>query len=261
LSARGPRLVPIADLAAARFVSSAGQQVGGIAGAIAASAACFGAPALVSTLTAVGATTLTEPTLHAIFYPLFVGSIAFSLWRLHCSTRSREKLAPFLLGLAGGATAAVFLWLMVTGIVPLPGWALFAALAVLMAGSLWEIGARYLEVCIVKVRREMTQRKTPQPRNRRLANGTALGIAAAAAFYGMYRSVETFAPRAESGEIACYGINGCKGQTACATAHNACAAQNTCKGKGFLYATAKECAAQGGAPLRDSPADPGPRQT
>jgi len=38
--------------------------------------------------------------------------------------------------------------------VPLPGVALYGALGVLIAGSLWEIGARYYEDCIVRIRRE-----------------------------------------------------------------------------------------------------------
>ncbi|MCI0518436.1 MAG: hypothetical protein L0Y45_11455, partial [Woeseiaceae bacterium] len=58
------------------------------------------------------------------------------------------------------------------------------------------------------------------------------------------------------GGIACYGINACKGQTACSTAHNACTGQNACKGQGWIYASAKECAAKGGVPLAGSPGDP-----
>jgi hypothetical protein len=68
--------------------------------------------------------------------------------------------------------------------------------------------------------------------------------------------VDLVAPKAEAGNIACYGINTCKGQTQCATAFNGCPGQNACKGKGFRYASAKECAAQGGVPLKGSPADP-----
>ncbi len=81
----------------------------------------------------------------------------------------------------------------------------------------------------------------------------------AAAFYGMYKSVDTLVPKADAAQIACYGINGCKGQTACATATNACPSLNSCKGKGFLHASPKECADQGGVPLKGSPADPARR--
>jgi hypothetical protein len=150
----------------------------------------------------------------------------------------------------------VFLWLMVTGIVPLPGWALYSAIAVLVAGSVWEIAARYYEECIVKVRREMTRPATRTPPARRVANGAALSIAAAAAFYGLYKSVDTFVPKAAAADIACYGINACKGQTQCATAFNACPGRNACKGKGFLNVSPQACVDRGGVPLQGSPADP-----
>lgn len=244
---------PADDAAVVRLARNAGGQLAGLGGAIAASAACFGAPVLISAASAVGATALTS---HATLYPIFVGAIALSLWQLHRSTRERGDRRPFWLGLAGGATAAVFLWLMVTGIAPLPGIALYGALGALVAGSLWEIGARYYEDCIVKIRRETVNAAGPKADAPRLARGAAISIAAAAAFYGMYKSVEAFAPRAEAADIACFGINACKGQTQCATAYNACPGQNSCKGKGFLYASTAECTAKGGMPLKDSPADP-----
>jgi SAM-dependent methyltransferase len=249
---------PSDDAAVVRLARNAGGQLASLGGAIAASAACFGAPVLVSAASAIGATALTD---HATLYPIFVGAIALSLWQLYRSTRERGRLAPFLLGLTGGVTAAVFLWLMVTGIVPLPGIALYGALGVLVAGSLWEMAGRFMEVCVAKIRREMTREKKIIPTGRKVANGAAISIAAAAAFYGMYKSVETFAPKAEAAQIACFGINACKGQTQCATAHNACPGQNSCKGKGLLYTSATECADKGGAPLKGSPADPARQNT
>jgi len=207
----------------------------------------------VSVATAIGATALTE---HATLYPIFVGAIALSLWQLYRSTRERGKLAPFMLGLTGGTTAAVLLWLMVTGTVPLPGVALYGALGVLFAGSLWEMAGRFMEVCVTKIRREVAREKKIVPIGRKVVNGAAISIAAAAAFYGMYKSVDAFAPKAEAGQIACYGINACKGQTVCATASNACRGLNSCQGKGYLHATRAECADKGGMPLSDSPADP-----
>lgn len=244
---------PADDGAVVRFARNAGAQLGGIGAAVAASAACFGAPALISAVTAVGATALTE---HATLYPIFVGAIALSLWQLHRSTRERGDRRPFWLGLAGGATAAVFLWLMVTGIVPLPGIALYGALGVLVAGSLWELASRFMEVCVVRIRRELARAPKTLSTGRRVANGAALSMAAAAAFYGMHKSVAVFAPKTEAGQIACYGINACKGQTACATAFNGCPGQNSCKGKGFLNVTPAECSERGGVPLEGSPADP-----
>jgi len=247
---------PADATAVARLARNAGGQLTGIGGAIAASAACSGAPVLISAATAIGATALTS---HATLYPIFVGAIALSLWLLHRSTRERNDWRPFWLGLAGGVTAAVFLWLMVTGIAPLPDIALYGALGVLIAGSFWEMTGRFMEVCVTKIRREMARARKIVPIGRRITNGAAISIAAATAFYGMYKSVDTFAPKTEAGGIACYGINACKGQTACATAHNGCPGQNSCKGKGFLNVSPKACTDQGGVPLKDSPAAPAKR--
>jgi len=81
-------------------------------------------------------------------------------------------------------------------------------------------------------------------------------VAAAAAFYAMYESVDALAPPAEAGEIACWGINACKGTTACTTAFNACNGQNECKGRGYLNVPERECHAKGGEPLKGSAGDP-----
>ena len=235
-----------------RVIGDGAKQAGGIVGAVTASAACFGVPALISAATAVGATALTD---HAVLYPIFVGCIAFSVWQLYRSMRLRGRRGPFALGAVAGVTAAAFLWLMVTAIVPLPGAALYGALGLLVGASLWEIGARYYEDCIVVVRRAMNP-PPPTLLRRRVVNGAALSIAAAAAFYGLYKSVDVLMPKAQAADIPCYSINACKGQTQCATATNGCPGTNACKGKGFLYATPAECAAQGGVPLQGSPADP-----
>ena len=79
--------------------------------------------------------------------------------------------------------------------------------------------------------------------------GAAISVAAAGVFFGLYRSVDAYAPKAEEGEIACWGINSCKGSTACGTAFNACNGQNACRGKGYIYVPEQECFARGGAPL------------
>ena len=52
-------------------------------------------------------------------------------------------------------------------------------------------------------------------------------------------------------QVRCSGINGCKGQSFCATAKNACAGQNACKGQGWLKVSRKECSAKGGRVLPD----------
>ncbi|HFC91271.1 MAG TPA: hypothetical protein ENJ51_00505 [Leucothrix mucor] len=92
--------------------------------------------------------------------------------------------------------------------------------------------------------------------SRRAVNGAALSVLAAGAFYGIYKSVEIYGPKAEAGDIACYGANSCKGTTACSTSDNACTGQNSCKGKGWINLSATDCKARGGQPLKGSPGDP-----
>ena len=46
---------------------------------------------------------------------------------------------------------------------------------------------------------------------------------------------------AEAEKIHCEGLNGCKGQSDCATDTNSCKGQNGCKGKGFISMTQEEC--------------------
>ena len=75
----------------------------------------------------------------------------------------------------------------------------------------------------------------------------------------MYKSVDVLVPKAEAGEVACWGINECKGTTACTTAFNACTAQNECSSKGYIYVPEKQCYARGGALLKGAPGDPAKR--
>lgn len=72
----------------------------------------------------------------------------------------------------------------------------------------------------------------------------------------MYKSVDVLVPQAQAGDVACWGINQCKGTSACTTAFNACTGQNECKGKGYVYAPEKKCYALGGELLEVSPGDP-----
>jgi hypothetical protein len=51
---------------------------------------------------------------------------------------------------------------------------------------------------------------------------------------------------ASEADVHCFGVNACKGQTACKTADNACNGQNACKGKGWLAMSAEACAEAGG---------------
>jgi len=55
-----------------------------------------------------------------------------------------------------------------------------------------------------------------------------------------------FAKNAGAAKVHCYGVNTCKGTSACKTAHNECRGQNECKGQGFKELTSKQCTAAGG---------------
>ncbi len=73
-------------------------------------------------------------------------------------------------------------------------------------------------------------------------SGVALAAAAAAMFTVAPMNASAGAHKAGK----CMGINGCKGQSACATATSSCAGQNSCKGQGWVKATKAECDEKGG---------------
>lgn len=74
---------------------------------------------------------------------------------------------------------------------------------------------------------------------------TGATLAAAAAVLVINTAVPV-APAVAGSEVKCFGVNACKGQSACKTASNACAGQNACKGKGYLMMEKDDCLAKGG---------------
>lgn len=227
------------------------KQFSSLIGAGVAAACCLGISALLAAVGAVGLGFLVHD---ALLLPIFVGFVGLSLWLLYRSARGHGRLAPFWLATAGSLFGATGLWLLVTGLYPI-NWSVYAGLGVLVAGSVWDyVNGRRAAACGTAAC-ETKPAKTVDAK-RRTINGAALAVAAGGAFYGLYKSVDLLAPKAEAGNIACWGINSCKGTTACSTAFNACNGQNACKGKGYLYVSAKECTAKGGMPLKGSPADP-----
>lgn len=237
------------------------KQLSGLIGAAIAAACCLGVSAVIAAVGAVGLGFLIHD---AYLFPIFVGFIALSLWLLYRSARGHGSLAPFWLGLGGGVLGALGLWLLVTGLYPMP-WSVYVGLAVLVTGSVWDVvNGRWAAACAPQVCEPEASptgdtKKAEFPT--RAARGAALSVAAAAAFYAMYKSVDAFAPGATAGEIACWGINACKSTTACTTAFNACNGQNACKGRGYLNVPEKECYARGGVPLKGSEADPARQKT
>ena len=219
-------------------------------GAGVAAACCLGVPLVLSTLGTVGLGFIVHD---AYLVPLFVGFVGLSVWTLYRSASRRARLGPFWLALTGGVTASFGLWLLVTGRYP-HSWPLYAGLTLLVGGS----------VCVlINGRRDAAcdfacdPKPSPAPDARRRAlSGAAIATAAAGVFFGLYKSVDATKPRAEASDVACWGINACKGTTACSTAFNGCTGQNSCKGRGYLNVSAAKCKAKGGVPLAGSEADP-----
>jgi hypothetical protein len=68
---------------------------------------------------------------------------------------------------------------------------------------------------------------------------------AAAALFAAGAGSQALAADEKTSEatVKCEGVNQCKGQSACKTAHNACSGQNACKGQGFEMMSSDACAA------------------
>jgi len=230
------------------------KQFAGLIGTGIAAACCLGIPAILAALGTVGLGFIVHD---AYLFPLFAGFAGFSLWLLYRSARLHGSMAPFWLSLAGAVFGGAGLWLMVTGLYPQP-WSVYVGLAVLVSGSVLDyLNGRRAPVCEAPARDIKAVKQNL--RRRRAMNGAALTVAAAGAFYGMYKSVDVLVPKAEAGEVACWGINECKATTACTTAFNACTGQNECASKGYIYVPEKECYTRGGELLKGSAGDPASR--
>jgi len=47
-------------------------------------------------------------------------------------------------------------------------------------------------------------------------------------------------------QVSCFGINSCKGQSACKSVHNDCKGKNACKAQGKTVTTPEDCSSKGG---------------
>lgn len=222
-------------------------QLAGVFGAAFVTACCLGLPAVISVATALGAGFLLHDE---VLFPLFVVFIVPALWGLRISTRHHGYAPPFWLGLVGAAVAAGGFWLLVSGWWP-RSIVLYIGLAGLVGGSVWDL-----------VRSRMVPSCAPEPgatafENGRpnLKRGAAIATAVGLTFIAGYEAVKWASPGAQGADVRCFGINSCKGTTACSTRWNACNGQNDCKGKGWLSVQSEpECTAKGGTPLEKSPA-------
>lgn len=196
-------------------------------GAAIAAACCLGVPAI---LAAMGALGLGFLVYDAYLFPLFAGSVAMSLWFLFRSARTHGNLTPFWVGLAAGVAGVAGLWLLVTGFYPMPV-LVYAGLGVLVASSVWDglIGRR-IAVCATESSIEPGSPGREVDTAKRLVTDTALSVAAAAALYGMYKSVEAFSSATQTGLVGetenCFGIAK-TGMNDCSTALHACNGQST----------------------------------
>ncbi|MBB4517482.1 BufA1 family periplasmic bufferin-type metallophore [Paraburkholderia fungorum] len=203
------------------------KQFGGLLGAGVAAACCLGIPVV---LAAMGAAGLGFLIRDAYLFPLFVGFEALSLWLLLRSARAHAFLAPFWLGLAGAIVGMAGLWLLVTGLYPVPA-LVYAGLLVLVAGSVWDVlRGRKAAACATEPACEAPQAIQQIDPVRRIATGAALSVTAAAALYGMYKSVEAYAPAVQAssggGTEKCFGV-ALAGKNDCSTARHACNGQAT----------------------------------
>lgn len=202
------------------------RQFAGVLGAGIAAACCLGVPAVLAAMGAVGLGFLIND---AYLVPLFAGFVAMSLWFLFRTARRHGALMPFWVGLAGGVLGVAGLWLLVTGLYPMPV-LVYAGLGVLVAGSIWDgfMGHKAAACATESVR------ATPAPgrqidTSRRLVTGTALSVAVASALYGMSKSVEAFSPATQLSGVEtenCFGIAKA-GMNDCSTAAHACNGQST----------------------------------
>lgn len=206
------------------------KQFGGLLGAGIAAACCLGIPAVLAAMGAVGLGFLIND---AYLFPLFAGFVAISLWFLFATARRHGNLTPFWVGLAGGVIGVAGLWLLVTGLYPLPI-SVYGGLGVLIAGSIWDAWkGRQIAACATEVACATEPASAVQnsgqevDATRRLVTDAFVGTAFAAALYGGYKSVQAFSPitQADAAE-QCYGIAKA-GQNDCASAQHACNGQST----------------------------------
>lgn len=74
--------------------------------------------------------------------------------------------------------------------------------------------------------------------SKKTISGAAVATAAALLF-----STLSVSAHADEAKMKCTGVNACKGQSACKSAHNSCKGMNSCKGQGFLEMSKADCKA------------------
>ena len=75
-------------------------------------------------------------------------------------------------------------------------------------------------------------------------SGATIAMTAAAMLVSGTIATSALAAGGTTGK--CFGVNACKGKSACKTAQSDCKGHNACKGKGWVSMTDSECAEKGG---------------
>jgi len=82
-----------------------------------------------------------------------------------------------------------------------------------------------------------------------LNKSTGATIAAAAAM--LFSTAPLMTAAAAEAKVHCTGVNACKGQSSCKSAHNACKGQNSCKGQGWVEMSSKQECDQAQAKMKE----------
>ncbi len=72
------------------------------------------------------------------------------------------------------------------------------------------------------------------------------GMLVAAAVAGLFTVGPMVTKAFAGGDVACTGVNECKGKGSCHGGEGGCKGKNACKGKGVTMMPEKDCTAKGG---------------
>jgi ubiquinone/menaquinone biosynthesis C-methylase UbiE len=162
----------------------------GVAAAIFAWLVCAGFPAVVATLSAIGAGGFAT---HAYMFPAYAAFLGLSVWLIWRSGRLRGEVGPFRLALASSVFAVASTWVAIVGIAPVMGWWSYLGVAGLVAASVWSfVLARRPGDCAVEMVRDAQLREQRGTPARRFMRGALASGIVIVALYGLHVSINGF---------------------------------------------------------------------
>lgn len=168
-------------------------QAASVAAAVIAWFACAGLPALLAAMGAIGAGSLAT---HGYMFPAYVAFLGAGVWLLWRSGRLRQEYRPFWLALIGAVFATASTWLSIVEIAPILGWWSYLGVACIVVASIWGfVLARRPGNCVEEMIMDAKLREQRGSPARRLTTAALTCVLMAATFYGLYVSIEMFAPR------------------------------------------------------------------